>query len=145
MIWPIVLAIQEGWRSMRNSQRNKQEQWDQAVKIMVGAAREMYEMLYDDNTETYVHCDGELVDHIANYPGEVSAMRLYGTSKTIIGIDAYSVIESACEELHEDAIGACDHESLQKLIDEWCLKQTGTATYYPDTKVGVIVPERAGA
>lgn len=59
-----------------------------------------------------------------------------------IEMDAYSIIESACEELHEDAMDSIsnkDKEELQKLLDEWCSKQAGTKTAYPCYKEYVRV------
>ncbi len=52
-----------------------------------------------------------------------------------ISMDADSIIESACEELHEDAddnISGQDRKELQELLDNWCKKQTGTTTLYPN-------------
>ncbi len=52
-----------------------------------------------------------------------------------ISMDADSIIESACEELHEDAeenITGQDRKELQELLDNWCKKQTGTTTLYPN-------------
>ncbi len=52
-----------------------------------------------------------------------------------IFMDADSIIESACEELHEDAedsISNEDRKELQNMLDEWCRKQTGTTTLYPN-------------
>ncbi len=52
-----------------------------------------------------------------------------------ISMDADSIIESACEELHEDAednISGQDRKELQELFDNWCKKQTGTTTLYPN-------------
>lgn len=48
-----------------------------------------------------------------------------------IAIDAGSVVDMACDGLHEDAVSECDANSLQKLLDDWCAEQTGTTTYYP--------------
>lgn len=59
-----------------------------------------------------------------------------------IEMDAYSIIENACEELHEDALDSIsydDKKELQKLLDEWCSKQTGTKTAYPCYKEYVKV------
>lgn len=59
-----------------------------------------------------------------------------------IEMDAYRIIESACEELHEDAMDSIsyeDRDELQKLLDEWCKKQTGTKTAYPCYKEYVRV------
>lgn len=52
-----------------------------------------------------------------------------------ISMDAGDIIESACEELHEDArdnISSDDEKELQNILDEWCEKQTGTRTVYPN-------------
>jgi len=59
-----------------------------------------------------------------------------------ISIDADSIIENACEELHEDAednISGQDREELQELLNNWCKKQTGTTTLYPNYKKYVRV------
>ncbi len=59
-----------------------------------------------------------------------------------ISMDADSIIESACEELHEDAednISGQDRKELQELLDNWCKKQTGTTTLYPNYKKYVRV------
>lgn len=40
-----------------------------------------------------------------------------------ISIDVDSVIENACDDLHEDACENCDYGSLQKALDEWCKEQ----------------------
>lgn len=52
-----------------------------------------------------------------------------------INMNANSIIEDACEELHEDAkdyIGYDDRKELQDFLNYWCEKQTGTTTYYPE-------------
>lgn len=59
-----------------------------------------------------------------------------------ISMDADSIIENACEELHEDAednISGEDKAELQWLLDNWCKKQTGTTTLYPNYKKYVRV------
>lgn len=59
-----------------------------------------------------------------------------------ISIDADSIIENACEELHEEAeenIFRQDREELQEFLDNWCKKQTGTTTLYPNYKKYVRV------
>jgi hypothetical protein len=50
-------------------------------------------------------------------------------------LNAYSIIEDACYDLHEDAIENVSEEEkrkLQDLLDEWCSHITGTTTYYPN-------------
>ncbi len=59
-----------------------------------------------------------------------------------ISMDADSIIESACEELYEDAednILYEDRKELQRLLDNWCKKQIGTTTLYPNYKKYVRV------
>lgn len=67
---------------------------------------------------------------------------LWLTDPVDISMDADSIIESACEELHEDAyenISDKDIKELQNMLDEWCKKQTGTRTVYPNYKKYVRV------
>ena len=57
-----------------------------------------------------------------------------------ISMDADSIIENACDELHEDARNnISDEKELQEFLDKWCEKQTGTTTYYPCYKEYVKV------
>lgn len=59
-----------------------------------------------------------------------------------ISMDADSIIENACEELHEEAeenIFRQDRKELQEFLDNWCKKQTGTITLYPNYKKYVRV------
>lgn len=56
-------------------------------------------------------------------------------------MSAKDIIESACEELYEDAyddISQRDEKELQKYLDDWCKEQNLT-TYYPDYKEYVKV------
>ena len=57
---------------------------------------------------------------------------LWNCEETKISMDADSIIENACEELHEDARdNISDEKELQAFLDLWCSKQSGTTTYYP--------------
>lgn len=59
-----------------------------------------------------------------------------------ININANSIIEDACEELHEDAadyIGYDDKKELQDFLNYWCEKQVGTTTYYSEYKKYISV------
>jgi hypothetical protein len=56
-----------------------------------------------------------------------------------LAVDADSVIESACDEMHEDAAGDCDRTGLQELLDAWCEAQEVTSW---DAEPGVAVPVR---
>lgn len=60
---------------------------------------------------------------------------LWLTNSVDISMDADWIIENACEELHEDAsenISGEDRKELQDMLDDWCKKQTGTRTVYPN-------------
>lgn len=60
---------------------------------------------------------------------------LWNCNRTQIHFDAGDMIESACEELHEDAaatISSADEKELQDLLDKWCENQKGTETYAPN-------------
>ena len=65
---------------------------------------------------------------------------LWNCEEVKISMDADSIIENACEELHEDARDNISNEKeLQDFLNKWCAKQAGTATYYPCYKEYVRV------
>ena len=67
---------------------------------------------------------------------------VWGTTVSRISMDACSIIESSCEELHEDAGGQIDDrdcKELQDMLDKWCEKQRGTDTYYVDYNVAILI------
>jgi hypothetical protein len=121
-----------------NWKREKEEQWETAAKIPVNEAWEKYKCLYVDNVDQYVFSPEELDDLIDEYELDVPSLKIYATITKHLYIDASSVIEGACEDLHEDANDCCDIKELQEILDKWCEKQTGTDTFYPSYKVGVI-------
>ena len=100
-------------------------------------------MLYcEEFDEYYDTVDDFFDDYYCNYADKNTydrPERLWVTSVEEISIDAANVIEDACINLHEDAYEQCDEGSLQKLLDDWCKKQTGTTTYYPCYKKYVVV------
>lgn len=87
---------------------------------------------YKDSDE--YESDEEMMNNLPEF--------LWLTDSVDISMDADSIIESACEELHEDAyenISGSDRKELQNMLDEWCSKQTGTRTVYPNYKKYVRV------
>ena len=97
--------------------------------------------LYDEQTDDYFSDIDYFVDtYKDNEDFETEEQMLDNLPPVLwlcksvnIAIDAYSIIESACEELHEDAIDSIsdkDKDELQILLDAWCSKQTGTKTAY---------------
>jgi len=105
---------------------------------------------YDEQTDDYFSDIDSFVDAYRDfdeYESEEDMMNnlpevLWLTDPVGIFMDADNIIESACEELHEDAyenISGEDRKELQNILDEWCKKQTGTRTIYPNYKKYVRV------
>ena len=105
---------------------------------------------YDEQTDDYFSDIDYFVDAYKDsdeYESDEEMMNnlpdvLWLTDLLDISIDADSIIENACEELHEDAsenISGEDRKELQNMLDEWCKKQTGTRTVYPNYKKYVRV------
>ena len=87
---------------------------------------------YKDNEE--YESDEEMLNNLPEV--------LWLTDPVDISMDADSIIENACEDLHEDAydnISGKDRAELQNILDVWCKKQTGTRTIYPNYKKYVRV------
>lgn len=105
---------------------------------------------YDEQTDDYFSDIDSFVDAYKDfdeYESDEEMMNnlpevLWLTVPVDISMDADSIIESACEELHEDAsenISGEDRKELQDMLDKWCKKQTGTRTVYPNYKKYVRV------
>lgn len=105
---------------------------------------------YDEQTNDYFSDIDSFVDSYKDFDDYESDEKminnlpevLWLTDPVDISMDADSIIESACEELHEDAydnISSEDRKELQNMLDEWCKEQIGTRTVYPNYKKYVIV------
>lgn len=105
---------------------------------------------YDEYTDDYFSDIDYFVDSYKDsdeYESDEEMMNnlpevLWLTDPVDISMDADSIIENACEELHEDAsenISGKDRKELQNMLDEWCKKQTCTRTVYPNYKKCVRV------
>lgn len=102
--------------------------------------------IYDEQSEKYFSDEDEFVEHYwQNYLDgsggynnfdeyfeyEVPKV-LWNCEKVKISMDADSIIENTCDELHEDARdNISDEKELQEFLNKWCAKQSGTTTYYP--------------
>lgn len=106
--------------------------------------------LYDEQADDYFSDIDSFVDAYKDfyeYESDEEMMNnlpevLWLTDPVDISMDVNTIIESACEELHEDAydnISSEDKKELQNILDEWCEKQTGTRTIYPNYKKYVRV------
>ena len=129
-----------------NERHNKDlETWNKAKKISFEEASEKYIMLYVSDYDKFINTN-EFEDwlHDENFQlDEVKSLKVYGTHVIDISMDAYSVIEDACSDLHEDAmdnIGDTNEKELQEFLDKWCEKnKQGTTTYYADFTVGILL------
>lgn len=117
------------------------EKWNETVKkAKCIDIKNVNNYLYCEENDKYYapDCIEEFFEDFEDEDCELP-LRLWVTSVREISIDACSVIENACDDLHEDASENCDYNSLQKLLNEWCSEQTGTTTYYPCYKEYVLV------
>jgi len=122
------------------------EIWNKAKKISLAEAIKEYTMLYIDDHDEFVNSD-ELEEWLAEredenlQPVDRKYLRIYGTQSLDLSMDASSIIEDACSDLHEDAmdnISDKDQEELQTLLNQWCENnKSGTTTYYANFKVGI--------
>lgn len=65
---------------------------------------------------------------------------VWSTTKIEFSMDASSIIDMACEDLHESARDSIiDENGLQKFLDDWCKKQTGVDIYIVDYKYAILV------
>lgn len=122
------------------------EMWNKAKKITYEQALIDNVMIYIDNYDKYIMTE-ELEDWIVDKefdieePVDRDTLRIYGTQTIDLSIDASSIIEDACGDLHEDAMDNISNEDqaeLQTLLDKWCEdNKQGTTTYYADYSVGI--------
>jgi len=131
----------------RRVEREKKdiETWEKAEKIPRKEAFEKFNCLYMDNLDRYIFDEDDLeiaIEDCEECEIDLSKLRIYGTREAKISLDADSIAESACDELHEDAYEYCDIKGLQEILDKWCKEQTDTATYYPDYKIGVRMEDK---
>lgn len=141
---------QRGYRhcDCRGFKKDEEEKRIKKWEEKVSKAKEVRE----SDVTTYLYCEEfdtyypEADDFFEDYEMKFSdkeiytkPVRLWVCSETKISIDAGNVIENACDDLSEDASENCDYKSLQKLLDDWCKKQTGTTTYYPCYKEYVMI------
>lgn len=124
----------KGFEESEEEKRIKK--WEETI----AKAKEIQEtnvttMLYCEELDYYYDTVADFFDdYKCNYDDEQTYTRperLWVCSVAEISLDADSIIESACDELHEDAKENCDGNALQKLLDGWCKEQSGTTTYYP--------------
>jgi len=136
----------DDFREQRNEEKRikYQETINKAKEIEIQNAS--YYM-YDEESGKYFADIGEFIDYwwdlyldeeeehdrnFDDYFEERIPKVLWNCEEIKMSLDAESIIENACDELHDDAReNICDEGELQEFLNKWCEKQTGTTTYYP--------------
>lgn len=122
--------------------RAEQERFDKAKKISYEEYAKQFPdyMIYCEDNEKYY---SELEDLEYDCEDDELAMPkyVYGTYRISIGLDIDNILESACDELFEDAVDSLDGiDELNSAIDKFTkLNANNTATYYPDYKLVILL------
>lgn len=99
--------------------------------------KDVTNMLYCEETDRYYNSvedffeEWECDEHDEE---DIKPEILWVTEEVKLSFDAGSVLENACDQLHEEASEYCNVEELQELLDVYAKKQTGTTTYFPQHK-----------
>lgn len=128
----------------------KQRNEDEEKRLLNKAIKTNYKDVPDENKEMmysdrYPYNEGyftELEELIEYCNDEEIPLPEYvwSTQKITLSIDAESIVESACEELHEDAYqNIIGEQELQDFLDIWCSKQTGVDAYSVDYKYAIMI------
>lgn len=119
------------------------------AKIAPAEQFDMYYSEYYSSNNGYFGCFEDFFDEWEEkiYDGDVTdddrPEYVYGTIAYGLEIDAYSIVESACEDLYEDAFFDTDDKTIQELqeyIDKWCSRCGIGTTYYYDKTFKVKIP-----
>lgn len=129
-----------------------QETIDKATEIEL---KDTSYYIYDEQSDKYFTDEDEFVEYywdlylnkekehdynFDDYFEKYIPKVLWNCEETKISMDADSIIDNACEELHEDARdNISDEKEVQEFLDKWCAIQSGTTTYYPSYKEYVKV------
>lgn len=136
------MCMNKECRDIRDKEA-EQKHFDKAIKSEYkDVPAEDKEMLYSESygyNEGYFSDIDELMEYCEDNDIEVPKY-VWSTTKIGLSIDAGNIIESACEELHEDAYQNITNEKeLQEFLDAWCAKQTGTDSYMVDYKYAIMI------
>lgn len=118
------------------------ERWREAEKLTPEQATARFEQLYVEDADCYGLTEDVIRDHAQ---GEYPRMRIYGTEKMTLNLDADWIVRDATEDLHEEAYANIPSErilELQVMLDAWCEKvRAATDTYYADWQYAIVLPE----
>ncbi len=138
------ICMNEECRAKVETEREK-SRYDKAQKYTLETASSKstimyYSDIYGSN-EGYFSEIEDLVDY-CNDEGIKVPDYVWGTYETQISVDAYDIIENACQDLWEgayDSIGSKDIAELEDFLDNWCANQTGTKTYTVDYRCCILI------
>ena len=126
--------------------RNEQRLLDKATKCEIEeVSSEFTEMFYSESYggEGFFTEIEELVEYCEDEDITIPDY-VWATQKVELSLDAYGILESTCEELHEDALSNLTNiNGLQELLDKWVDTQGGQSTYYPYYKYAIRVHKEA--
>ena len=121
--------------------KKEHERWLKAEKLTPEQAMERFEQLYVEEADEFGLTEDVISDH---EDGGYPRMRIYGTWKKSIKLDAKWILENAASDLHEDvydAIPSARVTELQMLLNAWVEKVASlTETYYPDYQYAIVLP-----
>ncbi|GED73031.1 hypothetical protein BRE01_67330 [Brevibacillus reuszeri] len=126
------------------------ERWNKAKKITLTELVKLNnDYLYIDDWDEFYDADDlyekvrELIEDEELTFEDIKDLRVYVTTIDRITLDAESIVENACENMHEDAYQRIDKneiEELQESLDRFAEKiQDDTRTYYPDWGTAVVL------
>lgn len=125
-------------------QKEKESELNKKTEIISKATRvnisDVTSQLYCEENDKYYDPE-EIESFFYDFDGEDVPKILWVTRSIEISLDAGNIIEDACQDLYDGASDSCDYNGLQKVLDEWCSKQSGTTTYYPDNKEYVLTSD----
>lgn len=125
--------------------REMEDLWQNAKKISLAEAIERNSFVFVSGPDEFIP-PKDLIEYLENLKEENPNQPKYyvwGTEFDSLQLSADSLIEDACEGLHEEArslISSAEIDRLQKFLDDWSAKNSsGTETYWPDNSIGILV------
>ena len=133
-------------RYIENKERLEKER--QILERAIEASIDDFGMLYSEHypynegyfvdwDDFFESCDEELIK------SECRPKYVWGTSRIDMTMDAYSIVENACEDLCEDAMDNIDSKSiaeLQTYLNDWISKHGCGPAYAQNEKYKVRIP-----
>ncbi len=136
------LCMNKECRKRRDAEKEKKH-LEKAIRVKYeDIPDESKQMLYSDvypYNEGYFTNIKDFIEYCIDNDIPVPSY-VWSTQKIELSMDAGSIIENACEELHEDAMdNIVGEKELQEFLDAWCAKQTGTDTYMVDYEYAIEI------